>query len=73
MFGLDVPELVLILIIGLVVFGPSKLPDIGRALGKSLHDFKAAENDAKDMINVTPQKPAEKEAPKAKAPSDENK
>ena len=34
MFGLGVPELVLILIIGLVVFGPGRLPDIGKALGK---------------------------------------
>lgn len=42
MFGLGVPELVLILIIGLVVFGPGKLPSVGKALGKSLHEFKEA-------------------------------
>ncbi|MBF1684938.1 MAG: twin-arginine translocase TatA/TatE family subunit, partial [Selenomonas sp.] len=42
MFGLGVPELVLILIIGLVVFGPGRLPDIGKALGKSIKEFKSA-------------------------------
>ena len=42
MFGLGVPELVLILIIGLVIFGPGKLPDVGKALGKSIREFKAA-------------------------------
>lgn len=35
MFGLGVPELLLILVIALVVFGPGKLPSIGAALGKS--------------------------------------
>ena len=42
MFGLGAPELLLILIIALVVFGPGKLPTIGRALGKSLREFKEA-------------------------------
>ena len=34
MFGIGIPELLLILVIGLIVFGPGKLPEIGKALGK---------------------------------------
>ncbi len=44
MFGIGIPELLLILVIGLIVFGPGKLPDIGRALGRSMHEFKEAVN-----------------------------
>lgn len=44
MFGLGAPELLLILVIALVVFGPGKLPAIGHALGKSLREFKEAVN-----------------------------
>ncbi len=46
MFGLGLPELVLILVIGLIFFGPGKLPDIGKALGKSMREFKQAVNEA---------------------------
>ena len=42
--GIGVTELILILVIALVVFGPGKLPDVGRALGKSIREFRNAEN-----------------------------
>lgn len=40
MFGIGFYELLFILIIALIVFGPSKLPQIGSGLGKAIHDFK---------------------------------
>lgn len=54
MFGLGAPELLLILVIALVVFGPGKLPSIGGALGKSLREFK-------DGVNVDDKKTDMKE------------
>lgn len=42
MFGMGAPELALILVIALIIFGPSKLPQIGASLGKGLRDFKSA-------------------------------
>ncbi len=52
MFGLGLPELLLILVIGLIFFGPGKLPDVGKALGRSMREFKQAVNAA------DPEKPA---------------
>ncbi|EAX48160.1 twin-arginine translocation protein, TatA/E family subunit [Thermosinus carboxydivorans Nor1] len=42
MFNLGIPELILILVIALVVFGPGKLPEVGRALGKGIQEFRRA-------------------------------
>lgn len=51
MFGIGFPELILILIIGLVVFGPGKLPEIGRAVGKGLQEFKKATSDLTNPVD----------------------
>jgi len=40
--GLGVPELVLLLVLALIIFGPGKLPDIGRSLGRAINEFKDA-------------------------------
>lgn len=51
MFGtISWGELVLILVIALVIFGPGKLPEVGKALGKSIGEFKGALKKAQDTI-----------------------
>lgn len=42
MFGLGLSELIVILVIALIVFGPGKLPQVGKALGSSIREFKKA-------------------------------
>ena len=41
---LGLPELILILVIALVIFGPSKLPEVGKSVGKALKEFKSQTN-----------------------------
>ncbi len=43
--SIGIPGLILILVIALIIFGPSKLPEIGRAFGNTLKEFKKATND----------------------------
>ncbi len=50
MFGLGMGELVIILLIVLLIFGASRLPQIAQALGKSIKEFKKAGNEIKDDI-----------------------
>lgn len=51
MFGFGMPEMIIILVITLVIFGAGKLPEIGSALGKSISNFKRA-TEGKDEIEV---------------------
>ena len=48
---LGVPELVIILVVALIFFGPRKLPELGRSLGKSLNEFKRASNELKSTLD----------------------
>ena len=45
------PELAIILVVALIVFGPRKLPELGRSLGKSLSEFKRASNELKSTLD----------------------
>lgn len=52
MFGIGMPELLLILAVALIVIGPKKLPDIAKALGRGLGEFKKATEEFKNTIDV---------------------
>lgn len=51
MFGIGMPELLLILALALIVIGPKKLPDIARALGRGMAEFKRATEEFKNTLN----------------------
>ena len=76
MFGIGVPELILILVVGLIVFGPGKLPEMGRSLGKGLREFRKASNALTAAINAPEPPPASPQPaaqPAAPATAAENK
>ena len=52
MFGIGMPELLLILAIALIVIGPKKLPDLAKSLGRTLREFKKATNELKETIQI---------------------
>jgi len=65
MFGIGMPELLIILVIILIIFGAGKLPEIGGAIGRGIKNFKKATREP-DEIDVTP--PAEKKTEEEKKP-----
>ena len=83
MGNLGMPELMMIMLLALLLFGPKKLPEIGKQVGKALGEFKRASNDLKrsiqdemdkaqaglDSISNDPAKPESKPEPPALAPA----
>ncbi len=52
MFGIGMPEMLLILAIALIVIGPKKLPDLAKSLGRALREFKKATSELKESIEL---------------------
>ena len=69
MFGSSgMPELMIIFVIALIIFGPRKLPELGRSMGRSLSEFKRASNELRstldEEIRVEEKKPTQAPHPK---------
>jgi TatA/E family protein of Tat protein translocase len=52
MFGIGMPELILIFVVALIVIGPQKLPDIAKALGRALGEFRRATDDLRENFDL---------------------
>lgn len=58
MFGLHWPELIALLAVALIIFGPKRLPEIGSSLGKGIKEFKKSTSEVEDTVKGSVQIPA---------------
>ena len=72
MFGpIGMPELLIILTLALIIFGPRKLPELGRSLGRSLGEFKRASNELRNTLDEEIRVEEERTRPARPAPTPE--
>lgn len=62
MFGLGIAELSVILVVALLVFGPKKLPEIGKGLGQGIREFKKAGHEITKSLNEEPKQQIEEKS-----------
>jgi Tat protein translocase TatB subunit len=62
MFGMGMPEILLIMAVALIVIGPKKLPELAKTLGKAFGEFRKATSDLKESFNVDMETPSAEKA-----------
>lgn len=62
--NIGIPGLILILVVALLLFGPSRLPELGRAVGRTLREFKESFNGSGDSRSDKPEKPSQEQQTK---------
>ena len=64
-FGVGLPEVTVILVLALLIFGPKKLPELGKQLGKTLKSLKKASNEFQNEIEQVINEPEKEDLPKS--------